>query len=609
MNKLYLLDILFSTLLFIGISSFGFYILRATPLYNPNFSKFKIYISPIFGSAILILLLFPYLLFNTNTLISIKFISYFLIGMGLINLYTIISNIKKIKNDLMQIDFNELSYLVLILFFILSILPITSADALDYHLGVPKYILENGMWPNTPNWFSSRLAGGGEVITTIGLSIGASLITSMIQFYSIYIIFIILSKNKYKHLFSSIFLTIPALLFLVTSSKPQIYGTCLIVTCIFLIYSTTLNGCDKSKFLWNIILASFFLLVSLTIKLNFAISVFSISLIIFYLSYKKQEFFKISLFFIIILIATNAPYLYWKFTIYNPDIISLFLNPFPGDQPGYKNFYFNLKHYKESLISFPLSIILPGSLGAVTTTLGPAIIIPFLLFLANYNKISKKLNYDLNLFLYCSIGIFILSTMLGQMSSRFFLEAVLIFIFYIANNDINLKFYNYKFIKYIVNANIILLILVSFFYIINIITPAIINRNIEYIYLKFANGYSEFKWVKNNLPKGATLASSVRSIYFAPDNFYSLEWSSYINPTDPEAIFYLNLMKEARVTYLLTHDPISDPFRGCFDSKNTINQNFNSSYRNPYNQRHNYKSYLVKFNYNNLPACILNIKQ
>ena len=59
-----------------------------------------------------------------------------------------------------------------ILFFLSAIGPPTMTDALDYHWGVPIYLLRWGKWPITDIWLHGSLAGWGEIYNMIGMEIG-----------------------------------------------------------------------------------------------------------------------------------------------------------------------------------------------------------------------------------------------------------------------------------------------------------------------------------------------------------------------------------------------------------------------------------------------------
>ena len=67
---------------------------------------------------------------------------------------------------------------------LIAVGPVTDADSLDYHVGVALVLLNTGTFPFSPEWFSSRLAGSGEVLIALGLSIGAEQFGSLLLCHS-----------------------------------------------------------------------------------------------------------------------------------------------------------------------------------------------------------------------------------------------------------------------------------------------------------------------------------------------------------------------------------------------------------------------------------------
>ena len=65
---------------------------------------------------------------------------------------------------------------------LLALAPVTDADSLAYHVSVALRVLNTGAFPYAPEWFDSRLAGAGEVLIGLGLSIGAEQFGSLLQF-------------------------------------------------------------------------------------------------------------------------------------------------------------------------------------------------------------------------------------------------------------------------------------------------------------------------------------------------------------------------------------------------------------------------------------------
>ena len=136
------------------------------------------------------------------------------------------------KNNLFkQRNIYEISVIsLLLLLFIISIAPPSMADALDYHYGVPLYLLNFNTVPNPYLWIHGALAGNGEFINSLALYLGSDNFGSLLQLIALIFFLLFLNvriNNKKKLLFLYIFiLSSPTLLQLISGPKflllPQI---------------------------------------------------------------------------------------------------------------------------------------------------------------------------------------------------------------------------------------------------------------------------------------------------------------------------------------------------------------------------------------------------
>ena len=126
-----------------------------------------------------------------------------------------------------------LLFLIILGYFIVSLLPITDSDSLDYHLTFPYLSLINEKFFIQNEWFTSQLAGAGEALIIFGLSINAYKLSSILQFtalFSIIVAILNLKHEKYdlninsKILICLVILCIPSFLFLTFTAKPQLFA-------------------------------------------------------------------------------------------------------------------------------------------------------------------------------------------------------------------------------------------------------------------------------------------------------------------------------------------------------------------------------------------------
>ncbi len=84
------------------------------------------------------------------------------------------------------------------LYFLLGLAPLTSADVLDYHVGSALNILRFDKYMFYPEWFTSLQSGNGEILIALGLSVGSEQFGSLVQFSSIFTISGIIMKFSDK---------------------------------------------------------------------------------------------------------------------------------------------------------------------------------------------------------------------------------------------------------------------------------------------------------------------------------------------------------------------------------------------------------------------------
>jgi hypothetical protein len=117
------------------------------------------------------------------------------------------------------------------------------------------------------------------------------------------------------------------------------------------------------------------------------------------------------------------------------------------------------------------------------------------------------------------------------------------------------------------------------------------------------------KWVDNTLPQEAILLMGHRSMALAPRKAVSLDWLNYIELGNNDASFYLERIKEQKITHLLTFGKTinqikeSNVFSGCLGDKVYGPYHGIVSTRNPFNIRPTENAWLVNFNSDILPKC------
>ena len=476
-----------------------------------------IYQYPIFGICIFLFILYPlffFQIFNKNyiTLISVIFV---LLGA----LQTVLKSNKilrffKKKWDVeykKNWEINKLLVLILlILYFLVSILPPTSADSVAYHLSVSKFILNNGIFPTDLYDVDNKLAGNQEFLNAFALSIEAYQFTSFVNFAGlISIISVISNFCKKLHLSSNIIffiklliLSSPVLIFLTSSSKQQLFSVSLsFVSFAFLFIFKKIKNTKELIKIFLII--NILLLTAVCSKISFLFSFVLINIFLFF--FKKKHYLKFIFIIFSLSLFELLPFSIWKSVKYNDDFYNFLLNPLPMNIAGYNNYYIYLKNYLSD--KFPLSLIFSLSPGEFTNSLGFGCFV--LLFLIN--NLSKKINIYLFL-----IFIFLISSIfLGLKSPRFFLEiylfSIFLFFFIIKSIQYHRLFIYFKYLIYLQS----ILVIIALTYFIVLVFPGNFSKKLnDKILNKYADGYGLYSWVNKITLNNSTIIVNHRSTFF-----------------------------------------------------------------------------------------------
>ena len=174
-------------------------------------------------------------------------------------------NIQKLfkKYILINTKTKLLLFVILLGYFVISLLPITDSDSLDYHITLPYLSLLNENFFIQKEWFTSQLAGAGEALIIFGLAVNAYKLSSILQFAALLLIIVAilnLKHEKYnlninsKILICLAILCIPSFLFLTFTAKPQLFaiGTNFVAFLMaFFILPFEKNDKNRSKFVLN----------------------------------------------------------------------------------------------------------------------------------------------------------------------------------------------------------------------------------------------------------------------------------------------------------------------------------------------------------------------
>jgi len=576
---------------------------------------------PIIGAAILSTLVYPVALLGIAFRENLRILAFILIAISFWHLFKLIKlNSIFFTTSIFKRDASIYSNIILSLtvilvagYLLLALGPVTSADSLDYHIGVSIEILNTGVIFATPEWFHSQLSGNGEVLNALGLSVGAEQFGSLLQFTGLLgIIGLFLgfdnnesdeNPNEKKDLRALLTLTIlstPVLIFLVGTSKFQLLPISMTTLALSLIVFPSRRNQNESDSIKNFLLICLLVMVAAQAKFIYFLSGGVIGIIAIILMFHKKLIWQAILIGLFSALLIFMPVILIKSAMYDSRFIETILSPLPLNFPGVDIFEETLRNAQESQILFPISLFIPSSIGSITTVIGFGIFSFVALRLKNDNWVKIVL---LSLVL-----VFFITSIFGPASSRSYLEPYLwclIAILLQKNNMVYIKYF-----KFIVIFQSLIVAAICWYGVISLLPGAISPLFRDDVMSRSANGYNLMKWVDKKLPKNAIVLSSHRSISLIPRKAISLDWMGYIQKDKTDVLKYLDRIKEEKVTYLLVWgDTLEDieqyvRFSKCFGDKLYGPEQFFISTRNPFNSSSlPFNAWIIELDSDKLPTC------
>lgn len=509
---------------------------------------------------------------------------------------------------------NKLKLLLLLFifsYFLLSILPITDPDSLDYHLTVPYLSLLTNRFFIEKEWFTSQLAGAGEALITFGLSINAYKLSSILQFVSLYsIVFVIINLNfkkaflnlENKILVSLSVLCIPSFLFLNFTAKPQLFPIATNFIAFLMTFFILPNENNKKRAVIVYACIVFLSLSSTQFKFSFFLSSAIVLLFAIYEMIKKKIFIKSAFIFFFLFIIIILPREYFDYSYLSTDIIKNFLQPVTDN---YVSSYFveSLRHGSGNPRYYPYWLFFPidqyqFNLFLLTEILGLTVLI----FLINF-----RFGF-INKFILASLIFFIIALPLGQPVGRFFIEPFLWLmtgsLYYIGSKN-NLIF---KISKKLIVINSIIIISVIFFTILNFLPGIFSVEKYKNVLRKYGEGYLLYEWANRNLPSNSVILTSHRSYIFSDHPFISYEFRLFAR-TQNQLDYFTEIIARKKPTHLLynsfDYNNTSDVLKDCrgvlFKSEKNVTT---KATRNPFTTNHlYYDAYLYEIDIEKLEKC------
>ena len=603
-----------SMIISFGIISIGYVAINYTKI-GILFKSYKHrnFFSPLVGSYIIIFFLYPSISLGILNKKIFVIISITLLILGFIFLFFFIKNfkIKYTKNLLTKFDRIDLILTIafFLSFFLISLSPITHADALSSHIFGSIEVLNKGVFAKDVLQMKNLLISGGEVFIILGFALKAQELGTLVQYLSTFSLLPIFLSIKNKLNISKLFPVIAILssycmLFLISSPKPQMIH---IMTNLF-VFSFILNSLNilnKNNFFFLSFILTSVLIINIQVKFSFILS--SVLFISFFCIYALKNFFTkkyiFVLFFLFLILV--IPSFIFRYTNFNTDIINMFISPFPLNIPGFLEMQKSFLEQKSYGV-FPLWLIIPNELKNFSSVIGPFIFIIFFVLLKN---IKDKKYFFIGLALF-----FILAINFGQSSARFVFDGFICLVYLIFN--CNLKENKYlKFFFNTIRLQSIFLIVAACLFIFRVFPGSISLDYYEKVMHKNANGYSLMQWANSELPENSTILSTHDSISLLNHQSFYYHFLDFIDFKNKSSEIFVKSIKKNNINTVLFFGDESNNYPRNVDYYDKLENCLGKliSYkkevgrhvgRNPFQEGPLYNGWLFEFNLDNFPNCL-----
>jgi len=510
--------------------SFAFLVLNSclsVQLHNKYRSKFNLFVNEF--NIFIILVSFYYLIINISNLFKLNFISEYIIYIIIfIKVILTLKFQKYLQYKDIYFFFKKIGKynIFIILFFLLSILPLSDADSIATHLFVAKNFNNYGSLNFDENFnIEGMLYFGNEILLQLSFIFKSDNFGSQLNFFSLLLFLYTYKKNED---FRIIIFSIPLIIFFISTQKLQLFFG-LIFLSIFILSKENLL---KNKI--DFFIFSYLLLFFCSGKINYII--FGLIIYIF-LCLKSKRYFKlITSFSLINFVLFLLPILVIKFiNIGNP--ISPFFDEFFYNRENFKAFEVSLRSSEGWYSSINIRDILKPFFPLDLYTLSSGFGLIFLLLLFDI-KNYKTVHYIPYIIIFSVLAI-------GQLLPRYYLEAFLLFAYFSRSRNI-VRYLCYFQSSVIFCFGSVFLIFAYY----EIVQNKFMKNNFQ---SKFSYSYYNSQKLKNINYKVLGLNLDRGSIYFN-NNIYSMRLVNSLNLIkNKKNSVIINFLEKNQIDYLI-HD-------------------------------------------------------
>jgi hypothetical protein len=618
------LSVILSLLLILGLDRIGIIFLKQMSFAVDSSSDWVRWQGPTVGAMVLAISIYPLALAGFTPPRLMQCIALVCISLGCWNL--IQSGLLEYGHGVRWIEgwrwlmkqslSSKLLLVMLLGMGLLALGPVTNADALDYHMGVAIALLNNGGMPVSPEWFIGRLAGNGELLNALALSVGAEQFGSLLQYVSLLsIVGLVLFagprvpvQTDEKHgaatgMIALAAFSAPVLLFLISAPKPQLWPIAMTTFAFALLVHPTRRSLSRRDALLGFAMICALVMTASQAKFNYLLGGGLVGLFALSTMVQKRLFWSAAGVGIGIAAFVIVPSILWKVTVFHADWIEALIHPLPGHFPGTNKFIDLAKGAADmaSPLPFPLLMLIPTSLGAFSTLLGIGAVV-----LVGLRPGQDKLLWA---GIAAAVGMVMASAVLAPPSSRMYLEPYFWLMVSLTVQPSRAALAKMRWVHWAVYLQALAVALAGWLGALTLFPGALKLAWRTEVMQRAANGYEVMRWADTVLPKNAVLLNGHRSMALVPRDAVAYDWSNYVDITADESRLYLNRLKDRGVTHMLLVGQIDKglPLSNCFGKTIAGPGLGHLATRNPFNQGGTYEAWIVEFESTRLPQCAQNV--
>ena len=425
-------------------------------------------------------------------------------------------------------------------FALMVLSPPTDADSLDYHLGVPLEFLRRGEILPRYDWFHARLIGSGEMLNMLGLAGGTDILGATLSAAGLFLLgsalIAKLRTSRDRIFILSCLMGCPFLLFLLPNQKPFLLPA-VANTLALLMIAERFRMLDVR----SLFLAFGCCLFAMSCKYSFLLSGGVVLIVGMVAAYCSRRFVVATGLALLLYLVMMFPMELQKFLFYG-DPISPMLEGFRqhGDA-GVTRFAEYIRHYTMSTLPFPLSIIVPYSLGSVTSVLGIGVLTSIVaLFNARRWVPEGVLSRGAVLFSAACAAVTI-NYLAGARSAGYYLESYL----WLCIAAAPVPWSTCKKLVYglLIGQAVAVLVLTGFGAV--RLFPGSLTAGLrDHVMRENAHQYATMRWLDEVLPRVAVVLSTLRSHALMPRPFVAKDIVNWTDWTSPhEAAMTTSILK------------------------------------------------------------------